>query len=61
MMHIFSVFDIVANKNIRICMESHNHKIEKKRGKNKAIFQLLTMQQKLNNNNIINSCCSVIG
>ena len=31
MLHIFYVFDIVANKDIRICMEFHNHKIEKKR------------------------------
>ena len=30
MLHIFYLYDIVANRNIRICMESHNHKIEKK-------------------------------
>ena len=31
MLHIFYLYNIVANKNIRICMESHSHKIEKKR------------------------------
>ena len=30
MLHIFYLYDIVANRNIKICMESHNHKIEKK-------------------------------
>ena len=30
MLHIFYLYDIVENRNIRICMESHNHKIEKK-------------------------------
>ena len=30
MLHIFYVFDIVANKNNRVCIESHSVKIEKK-------------------------------
>ena len=30
MLHIFYVFDIVANKNNRICKESQYYKIEKK-------------------------------
>ena len=30
MLHIFYLYDIVANRNIKICMESHNPKIEKK-------------------------------
>ena len=30
MLQIFYVFDIVANENNRVCMESHNVKIEKK-------------------------------
>ena len=30
MLHIFYLYDIIAKRNIRICMESHNHKIEKK-------------------------------
>ena len=28
--HLSCVFDILANKNRRICMESHYHKIKKK-------------------------------
>ena len=30
MLHIFYLYDIVASRNIRICMESHNHNIKKK-------------------------------
>ena len=37
MMHIFYLYDIVANRNIKICLESHNHKKE-----NKTHLEILT-------------------
>ena len=39
MLHIFYLYDIIANRNIRICMESHNHKIEKKTTRLKKLMK----------------------
>ena len=49
MLHIFYLYDVVVNRNIRICMVSHYHKIEKK-----------TLFERIRRFSIVANSCDVI-
>ena len=46
MLHIFYLYDIVAKRNITICMESHNRKIETRTTRLERIMRIFNCCRK---------------